>query len=93
MSDAPTAALVEIRNLSKSYVRGDQVIPVLVDINLDVAAGDFVEVPLGPRKVLGVVRSTFLVSPDARIAREWRGVKVPGHAQAVLEALQAEAAQ
>ncbi|HRF84887.1 MAG: peroxiredoxin [Xanthomonadales bacterium] len=45
------------------------------------------------RKVLGVVRSTFLVSPDARIAREWRGVKVPGHAQAVLEALQAEAAQ
>ena len=39
------------------------------------------------RKVLGVVRSTFLISPDSRIAREWRGVKVPGHAQAVLDAL------
>ena len=45
------------------------------------------------RKVLGVVRSTFLVSPDSRIAREWRGVKVPGHAQAVLDALKAEASQ
>ncbi|WP_024868153.1 peroxiredoxin [Pseudoxanthomonas suwonensis] len=45
------------------------------------------------RKVLGVVRSTFLVSPDGRIAREWRGVKVPGHAQAVLDALKAEATQ
>ena len=39
------------------------------------------------RKVLGVVRSTFLISPDGRIAQEWRGVKVPGHADAVLEAL------
>lgn len=41
------------------------------------------------RKVLGVVRSTFLISPDGRLAREWRGVKVPGHAQAVLDALKA----
>lgn len=39
------------------------------------------------RKVLGVVRSTFLISPEGRIAQEWRGVKVPGHAEAVLEAL------
>lgn len=39
------------------------------------------------RKVLGIVRSTFLISPDSRIAHEWRGVKVPGHAQAVLDAL------
>lgn len=45
------------------------------------------------RKVLGVVRSTFLLSPDSRIAREWRGIKVPGHAQAVLDALKAEASQ
>ncbi|MGN7830803.1 peroxiredoxin [Pseudoxanthomonas sp. 22568] len=41
------------------------------------------------RKVLGVVRSTFLISPDGRLAQEWRGVKVPGHAQAVLDALKA----
>ncbi len=39
------------------------------------------------RKVLGIVRSTFLITPDGRIAQEWRGVKVPGHVEAVLEAL------
>ncbi len=41
------------------------------------------------RKVMGVVRSTFLISPDQRLVREWRGVKVAGHAQAVLDALKA----
>jgi peroxiredoxin Q/BCP len=45
------------------------------------------------RKVLGVVRSTFLISPDGCIAQEWRGVKVPGHADAVLDALKAHQAQ
>ena len=45
------------------------------------------------RKVLGVVRSTFLISPDGCIAQAWRGVKVPGHAQAVLDALKAHQAQ
>ena len=57
MNDAPSAAaLVEIRHLSKSYVRGDQIIPVLVDINLDVAAGDFVAL-MGPS---GSGKSTLL---------------------------------
>lgn len=45
------------------------------------------------RKVLGVVRSTFLISPGGRIVQEWRGVKVPGHADAVLDALKAHQAQ
>ena len=40
------------------------------------------------RKYIGVDRSTFLLGPDAHVAREWRGVKVPGHAEAVLETLQ-----
>lgn len=41
------------------------------------------------KKVLGVIRSTFLVSPDGRLAHEWRGVKVAGHAEAVFETLKA----
>ena len=45
------------------------------------------------RKVLGVVRSTFLISPGSRIAQEWRGVKVAGHAEAVLEALKVASKQ
>lgn len=39
------------------------------------------------RKVLGIERSTFLIDAEGRIAREWRKVKVPGHAEAVLEAV------
>jgi putative ABC transport system ATP-binding protein len=39
--------LVEIRNLSKYYRRGEQIIPVLADINLDIELGDFVAL-MGP---------------------------------------------
>jgi thioredoxin-dependent peroxiredoxin len=45
------------------------------------------------RKVLGIERSTFLVDPRGRIAAAWRKVKVPGHAQAVLDALKAAQSQ
>jgi len=40
------------------------------------------------RKYLGVERSTFLLDEAARLQQEWRNVKVPGHAEAVLEAAQ-----
>ena len=45
------------------------------------------------RKVMGIVRSTYLVDPEGVIARSWQPVKVPGHAEAVLEALKAAATQ
>jgi len=35
--------------------------------------------------VRGIERSTFAIDGEGRIAREWRGVKVAGHAQEVLE--------
>lgn len=35
---------------------------------------------------MGIERSTFLIDGAGRIAREWRKVKVPGHAEEVLEA-------
>jgi len=40
------------------------------------------------RKYLGVERSTFLLDGTGRLRREWRKVKVPGHAEEVLEAAQ-----
>ena|SRR6185437_2154378 len=40
------------------------------------------------RKYLGVERSTFLLDGAARLRQEWRKVKVPGHAEEVLEAAQ-----
>jgi peroxiredoxin Q/BCP len=45
------------------------------------------------RQVLGIERSTFLISPSGRLLRSWRKVKVPGHAEAVFDALQAAAQQ
>jgi thioredoxin-dependent peroxiredoxin len=37
------------------------------------------------KKVRGIERSTFVVDKSGNLAREWRGVKVPGHAAEVLE--------
>ena len=41
------------------------------------------------RKYMGVERATFLIDKAGRIARSWRKVKVPGHAEEVLAAAQA----
>jgi len=38
---------------------------------------------------MGIVRTTFLVAPDGKIARVWNNVKVDGHAEDVLAAAQA----
>ena len=37
------------------------------------------------RQVRGIERSTFLIDAGGTVRREWRRVKVPGHAQEVLE--------
>ena len=37
------------------------------------------------KKVRGIERSTFVLDGEGAIAREWRGVKVPEHAQEVLD--------
>jgi peroxiredoxin Q/BCP len=36
------------------------------------------------KKVRGIERSTFVLDGEGRLAREWRGVKVPGHVEEVL---------
>jgi peroxiredoxin Q/BCP len=41
------------------------------------------------RKVLGIERSTFLFDAEGKLRREWRKVKVDGHATEVLEAVKA----
>jgi peroxiredoxin Q/BCP len=38
-------------------------------------------------QVKGIERSTFLIDRTGRLVQEWRGVKVEGHAAAVLDAV------
>lgn len=45
MADKP--AIVEIRNLSKSYRRGNQILPVLKELSLDIVEGEFIAL-MGP---------------------------------------------
>ena len=56
MNDASAPPLVEIRSLTKYYQRGGQIIPVLVDIDLDVRLGDYLAL-MGPS---GSGKSTLL---------------------------------
>jgi peroxiredoxin Q/BCP len=53
------------------------------------AYGVWVEKSMYGRKYMGVERSTFLIDAEGRIARSWRKVKVPGHAEDVLAAAKA----
>jgi peroxiredoxin Q/BCP len=41
------------------------------------------------RKYMGIERSTFLIDESGKLRREWRKVKVAGHAQEVLDSLRA----
>jgi thioredoxin-dependent peroxiredoxin len=55
------------------------------------AYGVWTEKSLYGRTYMGVERTTFLIAPDGKIANVWHKVKVPGHAAAVLAAVQAMA--
>ncbi len=61
-------------------------VPLLSDENADVCEKYDV---WKEKNMYGIERSTFLIDAEGRIAREWRKVKVPGHAEEVLEAVRA----
>jgi len=53
------------------------------------AFGTWIEKSMYGRKYMGIDRATFLIDKDGRVARVWRKVKVPGHADEVLKAAEA----
>lgn len=53
------------------------------------AFGVWGEKKLYGKTYMGIERATFLFDRDGRLAQSWRKVKVPGHAEAVLEAARA----
>ena len=77
--------IVEIRNLSKSYRRGEQVVPVLAGINFDIAEGEFLALmgPSGSGKSTLLNLIAGLDKPDAGELRVG-GVDITGLGEAEL---------
>ncbi|MFO7757834.1 MAG: peroxiredoxin [Roseovarius sp.] len=69
----------------------DLTVPLLSDADDETceAYGVWTEKNMYGKKFFGIERSTFLIDGAGRIARVWRKVKVPGHAEEVLEAVRA----
>lgn len=64
--------------------------PLLADTEHVLAEklGVWIEKSMYGRNYMGIDRSTFLVGADGTILESWRSVKVPGHVDAVLEAVE-----
>jgi peroxiredoxin Q/BCP len=67
--------------------------PLLADADHAVAEkfGVWQKRSLYGRTYRGILRTTYLIGPDGKVAKRWDNVKVDGHAEAVLEALNATA--
>lgn len=67
--------------------------PLASDEESDVCEryGVWVEKNMYGKKYMGIERATFLIDENGKIAEIWRKVKVPGHVDAVKEALQDQA--
>ena len=75
----------------KFIAKYDLAVPLASDEDgvISDAFGTWVEKSMYGRKYMGMERATFLIAADGRIVREWRKVKVPGHAAEVLAAVRA----
>jgi peroxiredoxin Q/BCP len=85
VSADPVAALDKFRTKHKLTIPlGSDEAHELLD-----AYGVWAEKSMYGRKFMGVLRNTYLIGPDGRIAQVWEKVKVPGHAAEVLAAVKA----
>ena len=61
------------------------------DGRISEAFGTWVQKSMYGRKYMGMERATYLIGADGRVLKAWRKVKVPKHAEEVLEAAKAAA--
>ena len=57
------------------------------DGRISEAFGTWIEKSMYGRKYMGMERATFLIGADGKVLKEWRKVKVPGHAAEVLQSV------
>ncbi len=79
-----------VKKHEKFVTKHDLGIALLSDENGDVCEryGTWVEKSMYGKTYMGIERATFLIGPDGKIAQIWRKVKVSGHVDAVLAAVQ-----
>jgi len=99
LREAFEAAGVQVFGISRDSVASHDkfaakhalTVPLLSDEDSDICEkfGVWKEKSMYGKKFWGIERSTFLIDGEGRIVREWRKVKVPGHAEEVLDAARA----
>jgi peroxiredoxin Q/BCP len=85
------ASILDERSKAKFAQKYDLNFPLLADPDHEVAEayGVWQEKSRYGRKYMGIVRTTYLIGPDGKVARRWDNVKVDGHAEDVLSAVKA----
>jgi len=80
-----------VKKHEKFRAKHDLSVPLLSDEEGDVCQryGVWVEKQMYGKTYMGIERSTFLIDGAGQVTEVWRKVKVPGHAEAVLEAVRA----
>ena len=75
----------------KFVSKHDLGVALVSDENSDLCEryGTWVEKNMYGKTYMGIERATFLIDSDGKIAQIWRKVKVPGHVEAVLDAVKA----
>ena len=81
-------SILDEKSKSKFAAKHGLTFPLLADADHDVAEryGVWQEKARYGRKYMGIVRTTYLIGPDGKVARRWDKVKVDGHAAEVIEA-------
>ena len=81
----------DMKKHDKFIAKYDLAIPLIADTDgaISDAFGTWVQKSMYGRKYMGMERATFLIGADGTVVREWRKVKVPGHAAEVLAAVKA----
>ena len=85
------ASILDEKSKAKFAHKYDITFPLLADADHAVAEkyGVWQEKSRYGRTYMGIVRTTYLIGPDGKVARRWDGVKVEGHADEVLAAVRA----
>jgi peroxiredoxin Q/BCP len=85
------ASILDEKSKAKFAAKHDVNFPLLADADHAVAEkyGVWQEKSRYGRKYMGIVRTTYLIGPDGKIAKRWDNVKVEGHAEDVLRAVRA----